>query len=38
MRRRTYPWSLLSEAEVQDVKRRLYGPGGPVAVRKATGY
>jgi hypothetical protein len=36
--RRTYPWSLLSEAELSDVKRRLYGPGGPVAQRVATGY
>jgi hypothetical protein len=37
--RSRYPWSLLSEAEVQDVKRRLYAVGGPVTQRMATtGY
>jgi hypothetical protein len=35
--RRVWPWKLLSEPEVEDVKRRLYGPGGLVAQRMATG-
>jgi hypothetical protein len=33
-----YPWTLLSAAEVEDVKRRLYGPGGLVGQRMAAGY
>ena len=37
--RRVWPWKLLSEAEVEDVRTRLYAPGGPVAQRMATtGY
>jgi hypothetical protein len=37
--RTRYPWKLLSEAELEDVKRRLYAPGGPIAQRMAmSGY
>jgi hypothetical protein len=31
-----YPWTLLNDAELADVQRRLYGPGGPVTQRMAT--
>jgi hypothetical protein len=34
-----YPWTLLSSSELEDVKARLYAPGGPVTQRMATtGY
>jgi hypothetical protein len=33
-----FPWSLLTPAELADVKRRLYAKGGPVAQRIAAGY
>jgi hypothetical protein len=36
--RRPWPWNLLADAEIADVQRRLYGPGGLAAERMAAGY